>query len=336
MVKKNRTRKKYRKRKFTQNKKKRRRKRRKRRRTRRRGGMNNPPEKRTHRSDLLRPATAPAPGTPRKKKRFRLSPTPSANARAASGLAGTADLMSKLAMVTPPPPPPSLSPRRLDTKFFSGPVATSPIRTLRPLPAAPTPRPLPIPPPPSPPPPQPPDDLLSRTKMLEILPTIIKEIREILSLPEENAESVTRWIKRFIQGEVFLTVRNKYLKNHEGDSSRMLVVTLAALYELLYVSANAINNQVNLNNIHKITNFYNKFLAHTTKTINRDDYMKVALDKASRSNFVLKWLWDDEKKREATEREKAHLSAVNEQLATAVNNENSNYDASSQQTQNQV
>ena len=51
-------------------------------------------------------------------------------------------------------------------------------------------------------------------------------------------------------------------------------------------------------------NFYNKFLAHTTKTINRDDYMKVALDKASRSNFVLKWLWDDEKKREDEIKEK--------------------------------
>ena len=145
---------------------------------------------------------------------------------------------------------------------------------------------------------------------------------------------MTRWIKRFIQGEVFLTACNKYLKNQEG--SIILVVTLAALYELLYVSANAINSQVNLNNIHKITKFYDKFSAHTTKTINRDDYMKIALDKASRSNFVLKWLWDDKKKREAAKKHKEHQSMADAALAAAVNNENNNYDASSQQTQNQV
>ena len=115
-----------------------------------------------------------------------------------------------------------------------------------------------------------------------------------------------------------------------------MVVTLAALYELLYVSANAINSQVNLNNIHKITKFYDKFSAHTTKTINRDDYMKIALDKASRSNFVLKWLWDDKKKREAAKKHKEHQSMADAALAAAVNNENNNYDASSQQTQNQV
>jgi hypothetical protein len=293
---------------------------------------------------------------------------PPEKARAASGLAKTATLMSKLKMVVTPPPTaaptvkPSIGspvadsqpPPRLSDLPFSGQVAApsplkkrrSPAPGLHPHAVPRTPRKTKRPRSSPPPPPQLTSDEKSlQTKMLARLPAAITKIEERLPIPKET-ENVERWRQKFILGKVFRSVRNQYLEKnkmsiHKLDEmgAREMVVMLDTLYELIYMSAIDINSRVNLNNIHKITKFYSAFEGHTTTLINHAQYMRKALNKAAGSNFVNRWFREDIKKRKAEKKradwdnEQDRISSVEQ--GAAADDEDGGYTASSQQTQNQ-